>query len=265
METNIKNLMIEFDNSWKEVEILINMAEEVAPESVSYNEEKYNSLCRASVVLICARNEGFVKDLINAYFSDINENILFSDVKETFLINSFTNYFDNVDKFKKFFTEVLYRFDVKLNPEEFLNSNDDREVKGKNITTSYITKISKKIGYDNLLKSLDLSMFKTPFNNNLSETLTLYNNTLSYIINNAEFFPYQYKLDDYRIVLSIKGEGVLWQNFLDDLIINRHKIAHGAEYSNPVTHQKLKEYMVKSKIFNLALVISLTYHYHYNR
>lgn len=264
MATNLNSLLIDFDSSWSEVETIISMAINVAPDSASPDDDKYNSLCRVAVVLICARNEGFVKELFKAYFDDINENIEFSEIKQTFIINSFQKYYDSETKFINFYEEILNQHKLTLNYEEFLKADDHRPVKGSNITAGYITKVARKVGYDSFLKSLGLSDFKKVFENNKSDNEKQYKDIVEYVIENSSVFPYTYDVQEFKIVEklndNVKTSG-LWEGFLEDIIIKRNQIAHGISKDNPVTYQQLNEYLLKSKLLSLALTVSLTKHY----
>ncbi len=265
MENSLHQLIKRYEESWKEVDTLINMAEEVAPESTNPVKEKFDSLCRAATVLICARNEGYMKELFRAYFADINRNIEFCDIKEGLVLNSFTKYYSNIDKFKLFFKEKLSSFNYELDSEEFLNPNDEREVKGKNITTSYITKVANRVGFDFFLESINLSEFKLVFSNLMFENVELYEKLLQELLLGAEEFPYKFSLSNYRIVKLSKNRGSesgLWQGFLDNLVVKRNQIAHGLSSENSVDTNVLKDFLIKSKILSLILTLALTSDYH---
>ena len=264
MESNLFQLLQQYDQSWNEINILITMAEEVAPDKETSDVDRYSSICRAATVLICARNEGYLKELFRAYFDDINQNIAFNEVKEGFILSSFTKYYTDKEKFLRFFNDKLKEMDFKLDYEEFLNPNDEREVRGKNITTSYITKIANRVGYLQLIESLEMSKFKDVFSNEKNENIDCYNDLLGYVMEKSKEFPYEFKLFEYRLVSpkkNMKTSG-LWQGFLDNLIIKRNQIAHGLSRNNLVNTNDLKDFLIKSKILSLVLTICLTIDYH---
>ncbi|MEA3424290.1 MAG: HEPN domain-containing protein [Bacillota bacterium] len=264
MESNLFQLLQQYDQGWNEINILISMAEEVAPDKETSDVDRYSSICRAATVLICARNEGYIKELFRAYFDDINQNIAFNEIKEGLVLNSFTKYYTDKEKFLRFYNDKLKVMDFKLDYEEFLNPNDEREVKGKNITTSYITKLANKIGYLQLIESLEISNLKDVFSNDKNENIECYNKLLEYLIEKSKEFPYEFNLLDYRLVLPKKNvnNSGLWQGFLDNLIIKRNQIAHGLSRDNLVNTNDLKDFLIKSKILSLVLTICLTLDYH---
>lgn len=63
----------ELGKGWDEVNVLIQMAEQIGTD-----DDKYNVLCRAAIVLVVANLEGCLQEIIRCLIDDININNAFS-------------------------------------------------------------------------------------------------------------------------------------------------------------------------------------------
>ena len=73
MSTFASDFMDKFDARWDEVNVLIQMAEQIGTD-----DDKYNVLCRAAIVLVVANLEGCLQEIIRCLIDDININNAFS-------------------------------------------------------------------------------------------------------------------------------------------------------------------------------------------
>ncbi len=75
MSTFVNYLVSSIEDQWNEVDVLI----EKSVEERDKNPILYNALCRASIVLMVAHLEGFIKEVARAILDDVNK---FSSFRE---------------------------------------------------------------------------------------------------------------------------------------------------------------------------------------
>ncbi|MDC7233176.1 MAG: HEPN domain-containing protein, partial [Spirochaetales bacterium] len=76
MSTFISDLTSTIQSNTREVELLISKAK----NNKAKDEDYYNSLCRAVIVLNIAHLEGFTKSLIRSIVHDLNRNLSFGNL-----------------------------------------------------------------------------------------------------------------------------------------------------------------------------------------
>ena len=145
MSTFMHGLLVSLDACWREVDVLLNRAQ---AEEGSSNLEFHDVLCRASVVLIVAHLEGFIRDCARALVQDINQFSTFrqspKSIKRTFCSRFITGEGAEINARVEKLIETFDGLDTKLTPDPFLfeGKNDDH----KNPSPSVIQKISKNFG-----------------------------------------------------------------------------------------------------------------------
>lgn len=253
IETAVYDFLETADDRWREIELLILKAEENKNDM-----EFYDALCRATIILMAAQLEGFVKDLIKAIISDLNDNVEF-EVLPKAMKKTYIKYFVDNDNNHKInsLQDVFKEFRVKLQATPFLLDH-------KNAAPGIIEKYVKNFGIEDFFSYLHNSALDILFENEVEHSNKLIEEFKSYLVERIKNFPYTTELDTYNLVKdSIKvnkrnREDFLWVNFLDNLMQARHSVAHGSLFNNDLTIETLKDYKRKSKILQYSIVTILT-------
>lgn len=253
IETAVYDFLETAEDRWQEIELLILKAEEN-----KNNTDFYDALCRATIILMAAQLEGYVKDLIKAIISDLNDNVEFEvlpkDMKKTYIKYFVDN--DNNHKINSL-QDVFKEFRVKLQAAPFLLDH-------KNTAPGIIEKYVKNFGIEDFFSYLHNSALDILFENEVEDSNKLIEEFKSYLVKKIKNFPYKTELDKYKLVKdSIRvnkrnREDFLWVNFLDNLMQARHSVAHGSLFNNNLTIETLKDYKRKSKILQYSIATILT-------
>ncbi|CAN5291269.1 hypothetical protein BH11PLA2_BH11PLA2_10930 [soil metagenome] len=142
MPTFINALLNSVGDRWREVDVLLDQA---MSEEGKTNLEFHDVLCRASVVLIAAHLEGYIRDCAKAIIEDVNRFSSFKNSPTTFKRTFCSSFLVAEDENSNLRVEKLIQtFDdlaTKLTHEPFLfdGKNDDH----KNASPTVIDKIVK--------------------------------------------------------------------------------------------------------------------------
>ncbi|EPB9403435.1 MAE_28990/MAE_18760 family HEPN-like nuclease [Clostridium perfringens] len=233
---------------WQEIDLLIQKAKDE-----ENNEDLYNVLCRAAVVLSVANLEGFIKETVKVILNDINKFSKFCDAPEKLKItfcNSFLdveNNYKQVNKLIKLFDELETKFTV----EPFLFENN------KNPSPTIIDKICNKFGINNFFGIIEESKVNIVFENDNEQTKALIERLYKSLLNGCENYPYKVDLTEYELNLNAKKSSKkgLWKDFLDELLRKRHAIAHGTTFDNEVSISEML--IMKQKIQVLQYIFAI--------
>lgn len=226
--------------------------------------ELYNALCRSCCVLLASHLEGFLKELTSRIISDLNDNTsgfaqLPYSVQRTFCLKiaefegvSPKETESKVRQLITFFTKNSVLVDMKAFPY--------KESVNKNPSNTFIDASLEKIGVPSALSLLDLPAFKTAFQNDDRLTYQL-NRKLRRLISHFHSYPFRTLPESYRPTKSIIAKGKLgqslWYAFIEELMIRRHKIAHGDTLSNEASWEDLKQDAEKLKALMYGLIFAV--------
>lgn len=253
LDTEVYTFLNTAEDRWREIELLISKAEENEEGS-----EFYDVLCRATIILMAAQLEGYVKDLIKAIIADLNDNVEFEILPKA-MKKTYAKYFlDTENDIKiKFLQEIFEEFRVKLKDYPFLLAN-------KNTSPGIIEKYVINFGIEDFFSYLHNSYFDALFQNNVELSNSLIEDFKNYLFVNTRNFPFTTELDTFSLVKDpIKvtkrnRDQFLWVTFLDNLMQARHSVAHGSLFNNDLTVETLKDYKRKSKIVQYSIATILT-------
>lgn len=250
MSTFAYDFFQSIENRWKEIDRLLENAEEK-----SDNEELYDSLCRATIVLMVANLEGFIKETVKVILNDINTFSNFCDAPSKLKITFCSTFIDINENPQKVFN-LIKEFDeleTKFKVEPFLFENN------KNPSPSIIDKICNKFGIENFFPMIEESNINVVFENDKEETEGLINSLRNELLKGSKEYPYTLDLELFNLNIKAKKskKGGLWRDFLDELLRKRHAIAHGTTFKNEVSSKEILQLKQKVKILQYILAIIL--------
>ena len=250
MNTFASDFIAEFDARWKEVSVLIEMAEEIGQE-----EHRFNILCRAAIVLIVANFEGFLQEAIKCLIKDVNDNDAFSytstQMKRTFC----SQFIDPEDKRnEKKVTRMVELFEevnIHYTIEPFLYENN------KNPKASVIEKYFKEIGGKDFFSYITNCDIEKVFENDLDFVSELINKMKKTLEEGTQTFPYNIDISTigFNLAKEKASRECLWKVFLNQTLRARHDVAHGILLDNTITLDELKNTKDKIAILELTFAV----------
>ncbi|WP_139998271.1 MAE_28990/MAE_18760 family HEPN-like nuclease [Paenibacillus paridis] len=255
MSTSIHELSCSIDVRLNEVGLLLEKAEEYKD-----NEAFYGALCRSSAVLLVAHLEGFIKEAAKALIDDMNSYSNFNELPQAIKRTYCTLFIPgddtgNSDKKIKKLIEVFDTLETKLKVDSFLFENN------KNPSPTIIDKVCKNFGVKNIFSLLHNSRLDDVFSENKSETNELLNELKEHVISSVKNYPYNSDPTLFNISSDSalnKRSRSLWQVFLDDLLMNRHTIAHGTSFLNTLSSEEIQVQKTKVEVLHYAIILVLT-------
>jgi hypothetical protein len=240
----------------KEIDLILDYA--------SKNEnltELYTTLCRSAQVLLIAHFEGAVKDFTKDVLDDFNRSEYeFKDSPEalkTTLCLSFMSPYDNGKydpKLKRKIFETFNSLPVKYDADAFLYK------KNKNPNSYIIENILLRFGVNNFLLQLENSELDVAFQDSLSSMIELRDKLKIHLEENVNFYPYTVNPELFNIHYKKgldKSKKTLWHAFLDEIVNNRHIIAHGNTLENTCSHKDIEKSKLKVEILIYAFILML--------
>lgn len=262
MTTFIHTLVSSLPNRWREVDVLL---ENARAEEGKADTEYHDVLCRASIVLLVAHLEGFVRDCARAVLDDINKFSSFdrspSKLKWTFC-NTFVQPKDdkghkNVAKL----IQLLEGLETKFAHEPFLFEGKNED--SRNPSPAVIEKIAKNFGIDKFFSLMAASRLDDVFANGPSDIVALTDELRVHLLGNVEAFPYDVSPKEFGLDspgAGNKGQRTLWETFLDNVLKMRHEIAHGSNRLNSTSVSEIATSKAKVVILQYAFAILLCKH-----
>lgn len=253
MATFLYDFVHKLEENWCEVDILLVEAKKYE----NSNLELYNALCRSISVLIVAHLEGFVKELAKALIHDFNNNCSFKELPPPIQRTYCRKYLGNINDSNKknhenkvkILMEKFSEVECKISYEPFFSKSN------KNPKPDVIQTIFQNFGVKSVFSHLHESKIDSVF----SDTPTVIKSDIEeqkkYILNIVETFPYSGTLT--RMQLEKVEEGMpkrtLWEEFLDQINMKRHGVAHGSNFDNVESAFALES--IKDKVIYLQLVL----------
>lgn len=258
MNSAIVEYLDKLDNQWKEIDRLSELA-----KKNQHDTELYNSLCRAATVLCVSHLEGFYKDAVKYFISDLNSikfKYLPKAMKRVFCQGfvGFDNSKEANEKVERLIAEFESHDKFSLNEKFFLPE------KNKNPKPSVLETVCSSLGTKDLFNSLDGTIFDNIFSmtpKEISRSVYLLNKKVKKKMSN---FPcnvdgYIFKKITEQKPSHQNGEKskrrTLWEDFLDNLNTKRHDIAHGNNFDNNSSHDWIIISKDKCRILQLVCIL----------
>ena len=257
MNTSVHELVSSIDQRWQEVKILIDQAS----KEQDRNPDLYDALCRATVVLIVAHLEGFIKAIARAILLDINDFSSFkqspSSLKRTFC-KKFTGVEAESNRKIDSLIEMLDSLETKFVVDPFLIESSYGN--NKNPSPTVIERVCANFGINNVFGWLDGSKLDIVFNGITSEIEALLDELISHTSTCTKSYPYSLDVSLFSISKpssKSKSKVTFWVTFLDELMRNRNDIAHGSLLTNRLSVGELTDFRNKVAVLKYALVLVL--------
>ncbi|WNZ45185.1 MAE_28990/MAE_18760 family HEPN-like nuclease [Leptolyngbya boryana CZ1] len=261
MSTFVYDLVNSIDDRLQEVRTLI----EKAAAERNNNSDLYDPLCRATVLLIVAHLEGFVKEIAKAIISDINQ---FSSFREspvalkrtfckTFMISNQENGREVEQKVQQLIN-MLNNLETKFIVDPFLVESPYGN--NKNPSPGVINKICANFGVKNIFSWFNDSSLDIVFSGVASEIDLLLEKLKSHVLNNTQSYPYNLDISFFEIKEPAAKNGStrsFWETFLDQLLKSRNDIAHGSLLTNSLSVEELADFLNKVIVLKYGLVLVL--------
>jgi hypothetical protein len=252
MNTYVGLSFIAFNERISEIDTLISIASDYPSGS-----NEYNSICRATQVLLVGHLEGAIKELVKSLLDDLSTFVNFENRPEA-VKRTFTTYYMKSEKGGKYdskyqdrLLEVFSIGNVELRVEPYLFDQN------KNPSPFIIDAIGKRFGIKDIISRFLRSDFDVAFEDRPSDLLLLKDRLYAHLYTNLQSYPYGVSVSEFNLQAdNISSNNTsLWTTFLDGILKKRHGIAHGASLSNEVEIQDLVNNLKKVQIFLYGLYL----------
>lgn len=250
------------EKRFQEVDLLLKFAEENQE-----NDKVYPTFCRAAHIILVAHFEGAIKEICKDIIDDINYNNSFDTVPakvfatycEYFLVRENNNQFSSkgISTLREKLIAAFGNSRANLKVEPFISTE------GRNLAPAIIENILQKFGLKYFFKSLENSDLEVVFEDSKTEIEELKILLKNHIIENIIQYPYTVQKSIYspdeNIIENVKNKKfkTLWEEFIDDVLKERHSIVHGQTLDNPYNHENLHKAKSKIEILIYVFIINL--------
>jgi hypothetical protein len=259
MDTFVYVFACSMEERFKEIDILIAKAAQEEP----HNSDLYDALCRATIVLMVAHLESYIKDVTKSVLNDINKFSSFKDapveLKRTFC----RAYIDAPPDSKELQQKTLKLIDIfdsletKFTHEPFFYESKYGD--NKNPSPDVINKICKNFGISNVFDWIKESKVDDIFSSTESEISNLVIELRMHVFESTINYPYDIDLNKFGLSNAVIDKGKsFYETYLDELLKKRHEVAHGSSLDNSFSVKVLTEHRNKVIIlvYTLILIIS---------
>ena len=261
MSTFVYELLSTTDERWGEIDLLLSMASQ---ESAS--DDLKDALCRACAVLIVAHFEGFMKESARAIIDDINDNLAFRDapsqIKRVFC-RSFTGAVSATAPTKeenereKKLIGLLDGLDTKIDSTPFTAGTS-------NPRPDVVERICSSLGADKFFALINESRLDVAFSGAVSEMSELLREMREHLLDAVQTFPYKVQPALFEMAQPSGksrsgggGKATLWEDFLDNLLEQRHVIAHGTSTVNRRSPSEVRQLHIKTQLLMHAALLAM--------
>ena len=257
MSTFIASLLVSIDGRWQEVDTLL----QTASVNQTTNADLHDVLCRSATVLTAAHLEGFIRDAAKAVVEDVNRFSEFRHLpripKRTFCRTFIPEDGKDANERTEKMVALLEGLETPLTWESFLF--DGRKENHKNPSPTMIEKVARNFGIKKIFRLLASSKLDQVFSATPSEIAALKQDLRSHLNSTTAAYPYTVdaSLFDLRDPGTTSGPRTLWESFLDQLMLKRHRIAHGSAYDNVDSATELAITKTKVEILQLGVLLTL--------
>lgn len=236
----------------------INLILDYASENESRN-ELYTSLCRSAQVLLIAHFEGTIKDFTKDVLDDFNHSEYeFKDspeaLKTTFCSSFINKNNERESKLRKKILETFNSLPVMYNVEAFLYKEN------KNPNSYIVENVLQRFGVSKFLVQIENSDLDVAFQDSRSSMIEIRDKLKIHLRENVNSYPYTVDLELFNIHYNKnvdKSKKTMWHEFLDEIVKNRHTIAHGNTLESPCSHKEIEQAKLKIEILIYAFVLVL--------
>ena len=249
MSTFASDFMDRFDARWDEVDKLIHMAGEIGDD-----DDKYNVLCRAAIVLIVANLEGCLQEIIKCLIDDVNNNDAFSitsrAMKKTFCSQFLDTESKGYERKAAKMIELFEQTNVNYTVEPFLYENN------KNPKASVIEKYFEEITGENFWSYITDCDIEKIFENDNTIVFQLIDEVKNILKEGVKEFPYNINISEIHFNMSRKkiSDDCIWKTFLNQTLKARHNVAHGISFDNTMSLEEIKN--TKNKIVVMEILFA---------
>lgn len=253
MSTYLHDFSNNLMDNWQEVDLLI----EEAKKYEESNSDVYNVLCRSVTILTVAHLEGFTKEIVKVIVKDLNTHCKFRELPRKIQKYYCSDYLLKPDKTnsKKHNEHVdrlvleFCKLDAEINYEPFVSQ------KNNNPKPTVIDIVCNSIGIKNVFSYLHDSDFDTAFSLNSSSIVEMIEDSKEHLDDKLMEFPFQCSLERMKLeTCPVDGnQRTLWEEFLDDINMKRHKVVHGNIFTNSENITSLE--LAKNKVMLLQYAL----------
>lgn len=257
-DTFVFSRLDSIEKRFQEVDLLLKYAEE------NQNDDKvYPTFCRSAHIILVAHFEGAIKEICKDVIDDINYNNTFDAVPSK-IFATFCDYFLIKEK-KEFSDKGINSLRLKLK-DTLGNSKSNLKVEpflftvDRNLAPAILETILERFGSNRFFWSLKNSDLDVVFEDAKTEIEELKNLLRKYICENVIKYPYTVTSSIYKpdiTILEQKSQKTLWEEFIDDVLKERHSIVHGQKLHNPYDHENLHKAKIKIEILIYVFIINL--------
>lgn len=257
-ETFIFSRLDSIDKRFQEVDLLLKFAEDNRMD-----DKLYPTFCRSAHIILVAHFEGAIKEICKDVIDDINYNTnfdrlpskIFATYCDHFLIKEKKEFSDKgVNSLRLKLKEAFGSSKSNLKVTPFLFNND------RNLAPAILEVILERFGSNRFFWSLKNSDLDVVFEDSKTEIDELKKTLRNHIGKNIIKYPYSVDKSIYKPDISIleqKSQKTLWEEFIDDVLKERHSIVHGQNLHNPYDHENLHKAKIKIEILIYVFIINL--------
>ena len=257
-ETFVFSRLDSIEKRFKEVELLLQFAEDNQDD-----DKVYATFCRSAHIILVAHFEGIIKEICKDIIADINYNTTFDKIPNK-IFSTFCEYFLIKEK-KECYDISINSLKLKLK-EAFGNSNSNLKFEpfiqsvDKNLAPSILETILERFGSNRFFWSLKNSNLDVVFEDSKTEIEELKKLLKNHVIESVVNYPYCVNKSIYCpdiTILDQKSKKTLWEEFIDDLLKERHGIVHGQKLDNSYSHFSIHEAKIKIEILVYVFIINI--------
>jgi hypothetical protein len=238
MGTFFSNGVSFLERRLSEIDLIVNESK----RHCNSNVELYNVLCRSAHILLLAHFEGYTKQLVKDCLDDINSCSSFRKSKRPLKKKVCENFAGNNDLKIRELMDVFELLETKFRHEYFLFTDY------KNPKASVLDKIVANFGIENFFKKVKQSKLDLVFSNTDDDNILLRDEFRDKLKTWTSEFPYQIDFEYLEIDQNKDTQDNLWEDFLNDILMKRHAIAHGSSMDNSISHSEIETNKVKVEI-----------------
>ncbi len=258
MSTALKTFLHEVDVRFSEIGRLISLATSLEND----DQENYHAICRSCSVMIVSHVEGIVRNFAKSFIDDLNSHFKFSDLPNDLKRSHIRKiiWHDGVDSsiIEKQVSKLIEKLDLVTIPISLNSILRD----GKNPSPNILNSIAAAFGINDIFSQIHESVVEKIYETDKEESINLIAEELRTILENgANSFPYIYDLKETNLVpkaLPSKKYCTLSEDFLNTILITRHKIAHGESILNSESSIEIGRRLSKAKCVIYAFMITIS-------
>jgi len=125
-----------------------------------------------------------------------------------------------------------------------------------------IESLLHKFGVIKFLSQIENSDLDVAFQDSKSEMIEIRDKLKAHLMENVEYYPYNVDLELFNIhyddgIERQKRQKSMWEDFLNEILTNRHTIAHGNCLESLCSHTEIEHSRIKIEILIYAFVLVL--------